>query len=239
MITKCKKLFFTGIEQVNTKTLSDEYINWLTFANAGMLNKGNEFCMDYAIKNIPSSNPVLEIGSFCGLSTNIITYLLSKHGKNNKVISSDKWIFEGSENGGNLGLSNVSHQDYREYVKSTYKRNIEIFSAENKPYTIECFSDEFFELWGRGGKVKDILDRDIELGGKFSFCYVDGNHTYDYTKRDFENANKYLDVGGHILFDDSSDTDIFGLTKLMKEIKNNKNYKLVMKNPNYLFLKLS
>ena len=239
MITKCKKLFFTGIEQVNTKTLSDEYINWLTFANAGMLNKGNEFCMDYAIKNIPSSNPVLEIGSFCGLSTNVITYLLSKHGKNNKVISSDKWIFEGSENGGNLGLSNVSHQDYREYVKSTYKRNIEFFSAENKPYTIECFSDEFFELWGRGGKVKDILDRDIELGGKFSFCYVDGNHTYDYTKRDFENANKYLDVGGHILFDDSSDTDIFGLTKLMKEIKNNKNYKLVMKNPNYLFLKLS
>ena len=113
MITKCKKLFFTGIEQVNTKTLSDEYINWLTFANAGMLNKGNEFCMDYAIKNIPSSNPVLEIGSFCGLSTNVITYLLSKHGKNNKVISSDKWIFEGSENGGNLGLSNVSHQDYR------------------------------------------------------------------------------------------------------------------------------
>lgn len=239
MIAKFKKLFHAGIELVNTKALSDEYINWLTFANAGMLNKGNSFCMDYAIKNLPSNSPVLEIGSFCGLSTNVITYLLAKNGKTNQVISADKWIFEGAENGGNLGLSNISHHDFREYVKSTYKSNIEFFSAENKPYTIESFSDEFFELWGRGDKVKDVFDREIELGGKFSFCYIDGNHTYEYAKRDFENANKYLDVGGYILFDDTSDIDKFGLTKLMKEIENNKNYKLAMKNPNYLFLKLS
>ncbi len=239
MIAKFKKIFHAGIRRVSTKTMPDEYINWLAFANAGMLDKGNVFCMDFAIKNLPSNSPVLEIGSFCGLSTNVITYLLSKHNKTNQVISSDKWIFEGAESGGNLGLSNVSHSDYRKYVRSTFKRNTELFSAENKPYTIESFSDEFFSLWERCVKVKDVFGRDIKLGGKFSFCYIDGNHTYDYARRDFENVNKYLDVGGYILFDDSFDGNAFGLTKLMKEIKNNKSYKLVMKNPNYLFIKLS
>ena len=165
--------------------------------------------------------------------------MIGNYNKANQIISSDKWIFEGAENGGNLGLSNVSHHDYREHVISTFKKNMELFSRENKPYTIEAFSDEFFELWGRGDKVKDVFERDIQLGGKFSFCYIDGNHTYEYAKRDFENVNKNLDVGGYILFDDSSDADPFGLTKLMKEIKNNKDYKMVMKNPNYLFMKLA
>lgn len=76
------------------------------------------------------------------------------------------------------------------------------------------------------------------MGGSFSFCYIDGNHTYDYVRRDFENIDKYLDVGGYILFDDSADHNPFGLTKLMKEIMKKKNYKLIMKNPNYLFMKL-
>lgn len=239
MIAKIKKIFYTGIQYLTTQKVSDQYIAWLSFANAGMLHKGNVFCMDYAIKNLPSDNPILEIGSFCGLSTNVISYLLAKHSKTNKIISADKWIFEGSETGAKLGNSTISHQDYREYIKETFKRNVEFFSKNNKPYTIEVFSDEFFDLWKKKTKVNDVFDREIELGGKFSFCYVDGNHTYEYTKRDFENINKNLDIGGYILFDDSADTDPFGLTKLMKEIQNNKNYKLIMKNPNYLFIKIA
>jgi hypothetical protein len=46
-------------------------------------------------------------------------------------------------------------------------------------------------------------------------------------------------LGGFILFDDSSDKNPFGLTKLMKEIKAQKNYELVIKNPNYLFKKIN
>lgn len=236
---KLKNIFYAGIRYLNNKTLSDEYINWLNFANAGMLHRGNVLCMDYAIRNLPSLSPVLEIGSFCGLSTNVIAYLLAKHNKRNAIISSDKWIFEGAEDGGNLGPSNISHQDYREHVKSTFKRNVEFFSSENKPYTIEVFSDEFFELWGKNEMVKDVFGRDVQLGGNIGFCYIDGNHTYEFAKRDFENTDRNLDVGGYILFDDSYDGQPFGLTKLMKEIKNNKNYELVMKNPNYLFMKSS
>src|SRR5687767_3117074 len=50
-----------------------EYMSWLSFANAGMLTPGNVDCFDYAIRNLPSSAPLVEIGSFCGLSTNAIT----------------------------------------------------------------------------------------------------------------------------------------------------------------------
>ncbi len=237
MIETLSNLIRVGFERYNTKKVSDDYISWLTFANAGMLHPGNIFCMDYAIKNLPSNSPVLEIGSFCGLSTNLIVYLLSKHNRKNQVFTADKWIFEGAEKGGNIGQSNISHHNYRDFVKESFKRNIGFFSSDNRPYSIELFSDEFFGQWGNRDSLKDIFGRDVELGGGISFCYVDGNHTYDYARRDFENVDKYLDVGGFILFDDSADSDAFGLTKLMKEIQDNKSYKLVMKNPNYLFVK--
>ena len=232
-------MMHAGFQRLTTKTITDEYIDWLAFVNAGMLTKGNIYCMDHAIKNLPSGRPILEIGSFCGLSTNIITYLLLKHNKANQVICADKWVFEGAENGGNICGSSISHDDYREFVLSSFKRNINFFSAHNKPYAIELFSDELFEQWGKNIKAKDVLNRDINLGGKLAFCYIDGNHTYDYAKRDFENANKFLEVNGYILFDDSADSDPFGLTSLMNEIKMNRNYKLVMKNPNYLFKKIA
>ena len=42
-----------------------------------------------------------------------------------------------------------------------------------------------------------------------------------------------------LLFDDSSDADHFGLTRLVKEIQSNKNYELALKNPNYLFKRIA
>lgn len=239
MITKFGKLFHAGVDYLSTKTISDSYIKWLTLANAGMLNKGNIYAINFAFENLPSTNPVLEIGSFCGLSTNVISYLLLAHEKKNRIFSCDKWLFEGAEGGENVGKSEISHQNYREYVKSSFIKNVEFFSSQNKPYTIESISDEFFELWEQEETVNDVFGRKIQLGGKISFCYVDGNHTYEFAKRDFDNLDRYLESGGYVLFDDSSDADYFGLTKLMKEIMNKTNYELVMKNPNYLFKKLS
>ncbi len=32
--------------------ISNDYVNWLCYANAGMLQRGNLFCFDYAIKNL-------------------------------------------------------------------------------------------------------------------------------------------------------------------------------------------
>ena len=83
-LTKKKKFwqknFFKKIKDLKSvKTVKSEYLNWLLLANAGMLHKGNIYCLDFAVQNLPSNNPVIEIGSFCGLSTNVISYLLSKY----------------------------------------------------------------------------------------------------------------------------------------------------------------
>ena len=193
--------------------------------------------MKYAVENLPTKDPIVEIGSFCGLSTNVISYFVRNFKKENDIFCSDKWVFQGAENGGYLGSSNISHSKYRIYVKETFARNINFFS-DKKPYPIELFSDDFFKKWLNKSKVVDIFKRNIQLGGNISFCYIDGNHTYEFAKRDFENVNKHLVSGGFILFDDSVDSDPFGLTKLMKEIEKNPDYKLVMKNPNCLFQRL-
>jgi len=103
-----------------------------------MLARGNVYAMRFVLENLPSTKPVLEIGSFCGLSTNVISYFLSVEGRK-KIFSCDKWIFEGAENGGNLGDSQISHQQYHDFVKSNFIRNVEFFSPNNKPYTIESF----------------------------------------------------------------------------------------------------
>ena len=219
--------------------ISNEYINWLCFANAGILDRGNLYCFDDAIKNLSSDHPVVEIGSFCGLSTNIIAYYLMKHHKDNKVITSDKWIFEGAEKGGTLGDSTILHSDYRSYVKESFIRNIRMFSPHNLPFAIEATSDEFFKLWEANSTYSDVLGREIELGGEISFCYIDGNHTYEFAKRDYVNTDKYLEKGGFVLFDDSSDDSPYGCKHLMGEIINSGHYELVIKNPNYLFRKKS
>jgi hypothetical protein len=153
----------------------------------------------------------------------------------------NKWIFEGSEvNHGIIPDSpNVKFDDYKAFVKETYIRNVTFFSRENMPYTLELISDEFFSAWSQNAVMQDIFGREAKLGGGISFCYIDGNHTYEFVKRDFENTGSYLDVGGFILFDDSADGAPFEVNKLMKEIGRMKQYELVMKNPNYLFKKLS
>src|ERR1700681_73599 len=88
----------SGIEYIN---LMDDYLAYLSFVNAGMLNKGNLLCFDYALRNLPSRNPIVEIGSFCGLSTNIMAYFKQRHGVPNKIFNCDKWEFEGAV--GNVG----------------------------------------------------------------------------------------------------------------------------------------
>ncbi len=215
----------------------ETYIEWLSFANAGMLNKGNVYCFGYAIKNMPTINPVFEIGSFCGLSANVISYFLNKHNKPNKLITCDKWIFEGTDSNDGIG-NGINFPEYSLFVKESFKRNVQFFGHGNLPYTIELFSDDFFSIWKDELSVKDIFGRDIQLGGNISFAYVDGNHSYDYCKRDFENVDRYLDTGGFILFDDSSDGSSFESALFMKEVLKNRRYELVIKNPNYLFKKI-
>jgi len=216
--------------------ITNDYIAYLAFVNAGMLNKGNLLCMDYAIAHLPSNAPVVEIGSFCGLSTNLLHYFLNRHGKTNAIYNCDRWEFEGAD--GNVGDTDLPHADYRTFARDSYIRNVSMFSRKALPRTIEMLSDDFFIAWGNGEKQTDVFGRPQQLGGTISFCYIDGNHSYDFAKKDFLNADRFLEVGGFILFDDSADGSHWEVTRVIEEVKQLKNYRVVAKNPNYLVQKI-
>jgi hypothetical protein len=216
--------------------MSDEYVTWLCYANAGMLDRGNLYCFDYAISHLPDDGPILEIGSFCGLSTNLLTYYKQRHKKRNPLVTCDEWRFE-NQNGGKVGESWLNHSEYRSFVKDTFLKNVGLFSRDDLPYSIERSSDQFFMAWQNCEKVNDVFGRETQLGGSLSFCYIDGNHSYDYARRDFENCDRHLSPGGFLLFDDSLDGSSWEVCRVIEEVFASDEYNLVIKNPNYLFQK--
>ena len=218
---------------------ANEFLAWIRFAVPGMLAQGNIDAMEYAVTNMPSGKPIVEIGSFCGLSTVVLSHLLDRSSKATPLYTCDKWEFEGQQLGAPLGDSpSVTHDAYRAYVRDTFLRSMQTFAAKRLPYTIECLSDEFFRRWFANERTVDVFDRPVTLGGKISFCYIDGNHTYEFAKRDFENIDRALVSGGFILFDDSADGSHWGVNRLTREIASEHHqYELVSRNPNYLFRK--
>jgi hypothetical protein len=223
----------SGISYID---LTNDYIAYLSFVNAGMLNKGNLLGFDYAIRNLPSNHPMVEIGSFCGLSTNLLHYFSRKYGKDNTLFNCDKWMFEGAE--GNVGDTDISHADYRTFARDSYVRNVKMFSREKLPSTIEMLSDQFFLAWEQKQTVTDVFGRQAKLGGPISFCYIDGNHEYAFAKSDFENTDRFLEPGGFVLFDDSADGSKWEVSRVIEEVKRRSDYQVVIKNPNYLFQKV-
>ena len=221
-------------ETHNPVRLDDEYIPWLLLANAGMQVEGNPYLFDLAIRTAPEA-PMLEIGSFCGLSTNIIQYLKRKHGRTMPLFTCDKWIFEGSENP-LPAAAPISHEGLRAYAKETFKRSVRALSDE-LPYAVEATSDEFFRAWADRERLTDVFGRDIELGGALGFCFIDGNHQEEYVLRDFQNCDEHLLAGGMILFDDSWEGSGFEVHRVIDRIKRDDRYEVVATNPNYLMRK--
>jgi hypothetical protein len=231
--------FARGFRRGPVRDSWTEYLGWLSFTNAGMLERGNVDCFDYAISHLPSASPILEIGSFCGLSTNVLTYFKQKYGASNPLVTCDPWAFEGSEAGQMLGDSaTVSHDDYRTFVKETFERNVLFFSRGDLPFSIEATADAFFEGWAASEERCDVFGRTFRLGGPIAFAYIDGNHRYEFARRDFENCDRYLSRGGFLLFDDSGDDSEWEVRTLVKEVQKTGRYELVAKNPNYFFKKL-
>ena len=220
------------------KKQANEFLEWDRFAVPGMLEQGNVDATEYAVTNMPPGKPILEIGSFSGLSTVILSYLLDKLSKTTPIFTCDKWEFEGQQLGAPLGDSpSVTHDVYRAYVRNTFFYSMQTFAANRLPYTIECFSDEFFRRWFANEETVDVFDRPVTLGGMLSFCYINGNNTYEFAKRDFENTDWALVSGGFILFDDSVDGSFWEVNQLTREIASEHQYELVSRNPNYLFRK--
>lgn len=214
------------------------YCEWLGYANSGMMVRGNIDAFDFALRHLNSDAPIIEIGSFCGLSTNLIGHFKELHGRTNRLITCDRWQFENVEANGMCGESqSVTHAAYREFVKESFLRNIRFFSRNDPPFTLELWSDEFFAAWRQGTEAQDVLGRAVQLGGPISFAFIDGNHTYDFAKRDFENADQFLEVDGFVLFDDSGPKDFPGVHRAVLEVIAGGRYEVLAANPNYLLRK--
>jgi hypothetical protein len=233
------------------KTLQDDYITRLegSIGGAGMLHPGNVYAFDYAIKHLPeAAGAILEIGSFAGLSTNVISWLLRKHQRHFiPFFCCDPWKYDGyydlqRENDKVYlahfeGCTHVTRQDYTDFIRESFIRNTRLFSAGFLPHSLPMPSDAFFNAWKSAEVLTDVFGAPARLGGPLSFVYVDGDHSYDQARRDVEHALEHLLPGGFLLLDDSANFWKYGSVQLAKEMKRWKGLDLVMKNPNYLFQK--
>jgi len=213
------------------------YLNWMSFANAGMLHAGHRFLIDLAISRLPSDDPVLEIGAFCGLSTNVLVYFLTRHGRPNALYTTDPWVFEG-EGTETLPDAQIPFADYRALVREQFERNVRFWSGSRLPHAYPLSSDDFFAAWREGGIRTDVFGRDAQFGGPLSFCFVDGDHSEEQVRRDFANVDEHLVPGGFVLFDDSDEFGAFPqVTTVVREAIREHGYTLVGQNPHHLLRK--
>lgn len=217
---------------------NDEYIWWLSHVVGGWLKSGsgNIGAFDHAVRHMPSGGAIVEIGSFLGLSTNIIAYLADKYRRDNPFFSCDPWTFEGTERPIG-GYFDASTEAYRQYAKRVFVMNTELFSGQRKPFAIEISSETFFDLWRSGAPVTDVFGRAVTLGGEIAFAYIDGAHTYEAAKADFLGVDEHLLPGGFLLLDDTAAVSQFGSRRVAEEIAAHPSYEIVFLTPHYFFQK--
>ena len=218
-----------------------DYLKFVSSATGGWPSQGNIEAMGHAVRHRPSDAAMLEIGTFCGQSSCSLAYLIEKFSAPNPLFTCDIWRYdEGTATPvSSVGDSrSLTFADYNRFIKEGYIRNAKFFCARTPPHSIETDSDNFFAQWSRSSAVTDVFGREVRLGGELSFCFIDGNHSYENTRRDFENTDRFLVRGGFILFDDSADDSPWlDVRKVVGQVLASGNYQLVRKCPCYLLQK--
>lgn len=239
-----ERAVLTKIENLRIKSYTDPYVLRLQQVVTGMLTPGNLYAWEYVFSRLTSPSPVVEIGAFCGLSTNLITYFKRRHNRANRFVTCDRWdyAFKGLGDAPLVPGTSVTGADFGRFARETFIRNTMLWSRDDLPSAIEISSGELFVAWERAAQCRDLFDRSVQLGGPISFCFIDGNHEYEAVKADFEHTDRFLERGGWILFDDSADlSGSPGTRRLMKELRVTGvfggSYEVVLKNPHYLVRK--
>ena len=74
-----------------------------------------------------------------------------------------------------------------------------------------------------GDSTKRGTINKVSLLGPYDFVFIDGGHSYDTVKKDFQNYSKNLNKNGLIAMHDIFSDTVVGVPKFWKEIK--KKYK--------------
>lgn len=217
---------------------SSYYPFWLLVQTGGWLSRapGNIPGMVFSIKHLPEGSSVLEIGTYLGQSACMITYLMWKHSRFAPFFCCDPYHFENTD-APIGGFFDAGSQVFREYCRETAKRNLQVFSAHHLPFLVEDYSQDFLAAWGRHEDREDVFGRRVRLGGPLGFVYIDGAHTYEAAKADFEGSDPFLVPGGFVLFDDST-PNWPGPHAVAREVLGRHDYELVATLPNYLLRKV-
>ncbi len=215
----------------------DEFRTWLSWAIGGWFDAGNAHLFEQALSQLPSSSPILEIGSFCGLSTSLLLHELNRRRLPNVLFTCDAWTSLAAAHL-QVGDSSIRHDEYFAHVRETFVRNVRFFGQGRLPHSYELPSEEFSRAWRQGEERTDLFGRRARLGGSLSFAYIDGEHSYRGCRQDFDFVDAVLESRGLILFDDSADETTWPVRRVVAEALGSGRYEQVSKNPNYLIRKL-
>ena len=175
----------------------------------------------HILSNIININNYMEIGVHNGGS---ITMILSGKNKNINIIGIDLFedIYDETKHlnkekfttyqyfkRDNLSITKTMHNI--EKVKQYYNNNSKIFMIQGNSY---------FDETENNFKYK-INDTELDL------LFIDGDHTLDGVKNDFERYSKYVKKEGYIIFDDYHHPII--KTYCDKLLKETPNIKLITK----------
>jgi hypothetical protein len=215
----------------------DEFVDHLRHVIGGWLLEGNLAAFDYCVKHMPAGGAVVELGSFLGLSTTILDYTIHRFRRGTPLVACDPFRFAGGDRP-KAGYFSTGTEEYRQWVIDSLRRALTLYCRGHAPHVVEASSSELCAWWAEHRQVVDILGAKVQLGGAVSFAYVDGDHSYEGVRSDFNGVDRFLLPGGFILLDDSADTSSYeGIRQFVREARHNSRYEAVMKAPNYCFRK--
>lgn len=163
----------------------------------------------YGLYNIASKlgkkAVIVEIGSWKGKST----YCIAKGLKNGMIYAIDPFNAEGEEGSKDIYQQNKGEVPLLDQFISKMKQ----LGVIEKIKDLKGYSNEF-----------------VEQVGPVDFLFIDGDHSIEGCKYDFENYSQKLKPGGYLAFHDFyPERDELGPTWVIKN--------LVLKNENYTFFR--
>lgn len=142
---------------------------------------------------VPSDLLIVEIGAFKGKSS---CYLGAgaQGGLGAKVVSIDPWDLPGNING--------KHNFNQPEVLETWKAQVALCGLENQVTPLRTFSYSAARNWTQ----------------KIGMLFIDGGHTYNEVKNDYQAFIRWLVPGGILVFDDYEGRN-HGVKRFVEELR--------------------